>query len=252
MNIEVRHDKQRGCGWRKPGGLYLISGGPSAPCGKLPIPLSICPCCHAGIKPTRGWTWVDGDALAAQTTCFNAPDCGGCPLARKLGMVGLLWIGGSYYPTPAHWTREAVTQGVSRRLKAIPKQFKLGETFVFVAHQQVIPAEDGKLQPGVFHIFKPTAIEYVVKGDESDEKLEALVKRGITPVRVERVEEQPELAAAPETVYVRDEYHGEYPATVVRRDGMDEEGPYVEVRDVAGRLRRVHPSSVYPVPEARS
>ena len=29
-------------------------------------------------------------------------------------------------------------------------------------------------------------IEYVVKGDESEETLERLVKRGITPIRVER------------------------------------------------------------------
>jgi hypothetical protein len=25
--IEIRHDRQRGCGWRKPGGMYLVAGG---------------------------------------------------------------------------------------------------------------------------------------------------------------------------------------------------------------------------------
>src|SRR5262249_4554709 len=28
--------------------------GPSAPCGRLPIPLDVCPTCHGGIHPTRG------------------------------------------------------------------------------------------------------------------------------------------------------------------------------------------------------
>ena len=36
-------------------------------------------------------------------------------------------------------------------------------------------------------VFVPTAIEYVVLGDESDEEIERLLARGITPVKVECV-----------------------------------------------------------------
>lgn len=35
----------RGCGYRKAGGIYLVSGGIPRPCGKLPIPLTTCPTC---------------------------------------------------------------------------------------------------------------------------------------------------------------------------------------------------------------
>jgi hypothetical protein len=192
--IEVRYDRQRGCGWRQPGGKYLIAGGLMVPCGKLPIPLDICPTCHHGIKPTRGWTWVDGDQLAANSVCGMAPHCGHCPLAQPVGKVGLLWIGGQFYPTPGHWIREAQRMGISRRITAVPNSFKLGETWVLVAHRQAIPTEDGKKVPGVFHAFRPTAIEYVVKDFDTPEKLDALRKRGITPVRIERIEAQPELA----------------------------------------------------------
>lgn len=219
--IQTRRDRKRGCGWRKGGGLYLVAGGPSAPCGKLPIPLSVCPTCSGGIKPTRGWTWVDADALAAGKECrsadvnnghggdrlapFPVRRCAFCPLGGSLGRAGLLWVGGKFYPTPTHWTAEAVEQGVSRRVPHVPKDFKLGETWVLVAHREAIlvPCPDcehqsgcdacdgtgGILTPGVFHAFKPTAVEYVVTGEESDEDIDALVKRGITPVKVERVEE---------------------------------------------------------------
>lgn len=193
--IPVRYDRQRGCGWRKEGGLYLVAAGLSQPCGKLPLPLDVCPTCHAGIKPTRGWTWVDGEALTVPRICANALPGGSCqcPLAARLGRVGLLWIGEQFYPTPAHWIHEAQTQGVSRRISAVPKEFKVGETWVFVAHRKVIRQSDGTHTPGIFHAFKPHAVEYIVGGTESVEELDAMRKRGITPVRIERVEREPDL-----------------------------------------------------------
>lgn len=112
-------------------------------------------------------------------------------------MVGLLWIGEQYYPTPADWTREAGTIGISRRLSAVPKNFKLGETWVLVAHRKAIRVSANEFAAGVFHAFKPTALEYVVRGNENDAELQALRDRGITPVRIERDEEQPSLAEMP-------------------------------------------------------
>jgi hypothetical protein len=40
--------------------------------------------------------------------------------------------------------------------------------------------------PGIFTIFKPTHMEYVCKGDESQDELKSLVDRGIKPVIVQR------------------------------------------------------------------
>lgn len=212
IEIEVRHDRQRGCGWRKEGGLYLIAGGIGEPCGKLPLPLEKCPTCSHGIKFTRGWTWVNGDVLFSQVDCkTNNDSCLSCPLLTpnaQLEKCGLIWIGEAFYKTPADWLREAREQGISRRLATVPNDFVVGETWVMVAHLKAI-AEACKepdvrqckicegscwhYTPAVFQIFKPTAIEYVVKGDETEEELERLVKRGITPVRIERVEDQPAL-----------------------------------------------------------
>jgi len=218
-DIQVRYDRVRGCGWRRPG-LYLRSDGLAAPCGALPIPLSRCPCCGNGIKPTRGWTWIDVGGVLAPAVAMckgppatnpdrfgNPPICGWCAVRRISGRHGLLWVGGKFYPRPADFTREAIEQGVSRRIAQVPKDLVLGETWVFLAHREAIPPKvtealpDGpdllaKWTPGIFHVFRPSAIEYVVKGTETEDELERLVKRGITPVRVERVAEEPELLAS--------------------------------------------------------
>jgi hypothetical protein len=40
-------EPKRGCGYRKVGGIYLVSGGEGRPCGCLQIPLHTCPSCRA-------------------------------------------------------------------------------------------------------------------------------------------------------------------------------------------------------------
>ena len=188
----IREGK-RGCGYRQPGGLYLISMGRGRPCGLLPIPLISCPTCGHGIKFARGWTWVNVAALAALSPsgCKMDEGCGDCPLAdAKIQRAGLLWIGEQFYKTPEAWMKEAGEMGISRRIKAVPRGFKVGETWVAVAHIRAIPAEimqpDAKPTPGIFRLFRPTEVQYVVKGDETEEELADLEKRGVTPVKVIR------------------------------------------------------------------
>lgn len=219
--IEIRHDKRRGCGFRKAGGLYLTCPAIGAGCGKLPIPLTVCPTCNAGIKPSRGYTWVEADRLTALRACgFDTNYCLRCPLASNaLGRAGLLWIGEKYYRRPEDWSREANEQGVSRRVPHVPKGFILGRTWVLVAHRKAIqqgctlcqgnghavepkptevcPECNGEgytWTAAIFHAFRPTAVEYVVKGDESEEQLEAMRKRGITPVRILPESTEPQAA----------------------------------------------------------
>lgn len=185
--IETRHDFERGCGWRKPGGLYLIAGGPSESCGRLPLAIPPCPTCSAGLKPSRGWTWVDADHLFANAAAgCGGGGCGACPFGRPLGRVGLLWIGEQFYPTPQDFLRESRLQGISRRISTVPRDLVLGETAVLLAHRKAIRNTDGTFTPGIVSLFYPKALEYVVKGDETEEQLEALHKRGIIPVRVEK------------------------------------------------------------------
>jgi hypothetical protein len=196
MNILTVTDHKRGCGWRKEGGLYLVSGGLSAPCGKLPIPLCLCPTCGMGIKPSRGWTWVDGTTLLKDKICsfVDTLHCDLCPLDKDPGIVGLLWIGEKYYPTTDDFTTEAAQLGVSRRINAVPNEFTLGKTWVWFAHRKgMLSTKGDRYQPAVFHAFKPTRIEYIVTGNETDEQLDRLVKRGITPIRFIRAGETPDF-----------------------------------------------------------
>ena len=59
----ITDEPERGCGLRRPGGIYLCSDGMGLPCGKLPLPLDICPTCSGGIHFARGWTWISPQPL---------------------------------------------------------------------------------------------------------------------------------------------------------------------------------------------
>ena len=194
-------DAKRGCGWREAGALYLRSDAVFTPCGRLPIPLTVCPCCGEGVKQSRGFAWVTNDLLTGEE-CFTGsePDgneCGECPFAPENlpHKLGLLWVGAKFYPTPSAFLSEAGAQGISKRIAQIPKDLVLGETVILLAHPKVTirrpelgddPAAcEG---PAVFSSFRAERIEYIVRGDETDDEIEALEKRGVTPVIVERSE----------------------------------------------------------------
>ncbi len=194
IEIQERIEGKRGCGYRKPGGIYLVGPPTGQSCCKLPFPLTVCPCCGTGIKPARSWTWVDTDAL------FHGPDEKSCiqefgnvdaepmcPLRFKIGMAGLLWIGEKFYKTPDNFLQEANTMGISRRISTVPRGFEPGKTWVLLAHRKACVVDvDGEQDfgPGIFSVFRPSAVEYVTKGDETQEGLERLAKRGLTPVVV--------------------------------------------------------------------
>jgi len=205
--IHHRREHARGCGFRKPGGTYLVGGGLMAPCGRLPLPCEVCPTCGQGIKPSRGWAWVDGDKLKtlATRTC-DSDQCAACPMSDsyELGRVGLLWVGSKFYPDVDAFANEAKEMGISRRIAQVPRDFVVGETWVFLAHRQAIQSRcecngslgtecadcEGTLvvsTPGIFSAFKPERIEYVVKGDESEEELDRKERQGFTLVSVEPV-----------------------------------------------------------------
>jgi len=219
-SIRTSAEGARGCGYRKPGALYLVSGQLAEPCPKLPIEMTVCPVCGAGVKQSRGWTWIQPDPLLDPGPHGSARHERVCPLGTAIDWsdgkrAGLIWIGGSFYPKPDTFTREAAEMGVSRRIHNVPREFELGETWVALAHAKTIAGEcehgapvehvcehcpggesAGKWLPGVFTFFKPTAIEYVVKGDEDEEKLDALEARGFTLVKVVKLNEQQEVEAA--------------------------------------------------------
>jgi hypothetical protein len=183
-------ERRRACGYRKIHGLYLCSDGSGGPCCKLPILLEVCPTCNGGIKQTRSWQWIDPRPwLPGGCTSIGVF----CPVAEKqLGeRVGLLWIGEQFYRTPGAFQQEAAEMGISRRIKAIPHGFKLGETWVFFAHPKVKQRVDQATGEvvwvgGVFRIFKPERVEKIVTQSEFADEAEMarLREAGIVPVPV--------------------------------------------------------------------
>lgn len=190
-------ESERGCGYRKKGGIYLMGGRFSHACGKLPIPLTVCPCCNQGIKQTRGFSWISY-ALIKDAPCSqdNEGVCLGCDpfnASYENEKIGLIWVGEKFYGMPGDFSREANKQGISRRLSQVPKDLVIGETWVLLAHRkacshQEYTEEGGEpvtiYTPGIFAAFKPDRIEYVVKGTETPEEIERLEKRGFILVNV--------------------------------------------------------------------
>lgn len=172
--IQTRHEGTRGCGVRVKGGLYLVSGELSEPCPLLPYETKVCPTCGEGVRPARGFTWVDGQKFIPPTPHGTDEHDLVCPLApardeigqyetidvgetewvykSRIGRCGLIWIGERFYPTPQDFMREAARMGVSRRITAVPRDFVVGETWVLLGHRKAIEKAcpdcgDGEVDP---------------------------------------------------------------------------------------------------------
>lgn len=188
LTIETRYESKRGCGFRQPGGFYLVSDGPAIECCKLPIDLSVCPTRGQGIKPSRGWSYINPRELFKLNTlnCSHGrivQSAFPCALPNMNTEAGLMWIGSMFYRSPAEFLAEAKSLGISRRISQIPRKLVIGSTWVFLAHREIPFAAETK--PGVFAFFRPERIEYVVAENDTPEKLERLAAKGITLVKVE-------------------------------------------------------------------
>jgi hypothetical protein len=157
-------------------------------CCKLPILLKVCPTCNGGIKQTRAFQWINIQPWLAGKTCdLGQPQCPAFDAQVFGDRVGLMWIGTQFYPNPATFIAEANRLGISRRIKAIPRGFKLGRDWVFLAHPKIHYIEESdKWIGGIFRIFKPEYFEKIITKQMSDdeEEMEKLEKKGIVPVVV--------------------------------------------------------------------
>lgn len=200
--IQIRYEEKRGCGYRdRPKALYLVSGDLALPCGRLPIPLTICPLCGSGLKPARGYTWIDAHSLAKATVAKKeclASHCESCPvsamLRNEIEKAGLIWIGEKFYKSPQDFIQETKVMGVCRRIPFVPGDFEIGKTWILLAHRRAIlkKAKFGSplgYQAGIFQIFKPNKIEITCNGDESDQEIEGYLKRGLVPILVKKKED---------------------------------------------------------------
>jgi len=201
----------RGCGYRKVGGLYLCGEFFSAPCDRMPFPLTTCPVCGQGIKVSRGFTQVNPYRLwGVHQNCEDQlRPCFLCDPQDQPAYIML--VGAGNYKMPEDFLEEAHRMGISKRIPFIPKDLELGKTVVYLAHPRacevkesavlqqamaiVEEAQTMKLRLletekitkalGIFCAFIPKRVENLVWESElTDEKREELEKRGITPVPI--------------------------------------------------------------------
>jgi len=182
-------EAKRGCGYRKFGGLYIVCDPIGEPCDRLPIELSVCHCCGGGIKQARGYTWIRPEILFGthhrkeddpnypyphRCDCMHhvCPVCYPHDFFHIERKAGLLWVGEKYY-TPEEFKAEVNEMGISKRIPAVPNDFKVGETWIFLAHPKAIPnivaldnPDEPTHRPGIFMAVKPQRIERIVKQTE--------------------------------------------------------------------------------------
>lgn len=190
--IHERVEQKRGCGYRKPGGLYVMGGKLAKACGVLPIELSVCPCCSGGIKQTRSMSFISSQLIESKQC--DKLGCGKtCEPFASQKEFGLMWVGTAHYPNASDFRQEAARIGVSKRIPFIPKKLIVGVTWILLAHPKAISHFDPKdekepikFKKGVFSAFLPDRIEYVVKGTETEKELNNMESRGITLVKVIR------------------------------------------------------------------
>lgn len=187
-------EPRRKCGDRKLGGTYLVSDpGDSFHCWSLPWHVTTCPCCFEGIKFSRGYKWFVPEKLFTniEETCLGIVESSclvknNCPLRSK-DKSGIMWVGTQFY-TPENFTEEAEQFGVSKRIASVPRDFEIGKTWVFLAHNRGgTDAKTNKKVPAIFYVFKPTRIEKIVSSTQYQDKdeMEILKQRGIIPIVVD-------------------------------------------------------------------
>jgi hypothetical protein len=183
MAIEAR----RGCGYRRVGGLYLCSDGIWKGCDRLPFPVGACPVCGEGIHYPRNMRQINPVRLFGRhENCRDDFPCQMCDPTNEVAFV--LGVGEKYY-TPQNFISEAEMMGVSKRIPSNgrPRNFEIGHTWVYLIHRKAIDLgrEDGKEVYGmaIFAAFVPTRLEMPIwESAATEEYVESLKKRGITPV----------------------------------------------------------------------
>jgi hypothetical protein len=141
-----------------------------------------------------------------------------CHHTEELSHAGLIFIGERFYKTPKDFIAEGRKMGFSRRIKAVPRGFKVGETWVLLAHPKAVATPESLLEdfsltdekkkddylPGIFQVWKPQRIEKIFfEGEENSAAVKAAKKQGLTPVFV------PEDPKHEGTVYDDEEENGD-------------------------------------------
>lgn len=181
-------ESRRGCGYRKVGALYLCGGGIWTGCDRIPYEVEACPVCGEGIHFPRSLKEINPLKLFGEhENCRDSLNCHMCHPSDGVGYI--LGVGEKFY-TPESFLFEAQTVGVSKCIQAVPKNLKLGETWVYLIHRKAINAgQDGDgndiYKMAIFAAFVPDRVEMPTwKSKLTKKKRKELEKRGIIPVEI--------------------------------------------------------------------
>ena len=187
--IHNRIEDKRGCGYRQPGGFYLVVDGKGVSCGLLPIDLP------ESISTSRASQWRKAHEVCGvrkQRQCTSGENCKECWIKRLSDTEPVLlnFVGMEHYRTAQQFEREAGRAGISRRIPPhLIGRIVVGKTPVLLAHRnssRTVGAGGGiEMKRQIFTGFKPQRIEYIVTGKESQDYLEKLDRQGITLIRVQ-------------------------------------------------------------------
>ena len=221
----MSQEPKRGCGFRRVGGTYLVGEGIFTPCDRLPMEIKQCPCCGRLIKVGRSLEQFNPHLyFQDHRNCEEGGfvRCIVCKPADANAFIQM--VGVESYPTADSFLEEAHRLGISRRVnwKKIPKDFKVGESPIYLAHPygleitldpavfpvaDVLPGfEDDKskkkrkrninqprlldaarveMKPAVFMVFVPKKVERIMwESDATDDVVEKLAKQGFTVVKI--------------------------------------------------------------------
>lgn len=188
-------EQERGCGYRKIGGAYLVGTGLAVACDALPLELMDCPCCGFSVPFSRNIIKIHGGYLAGRMKGHECRDKFPCPICHgKFERFYLMYVSQKVY-SPDTFKSEAVRQGVSKRIppQSIPKDLKLGEDWILLAMNKYplnTPEHPDKRYmddevheaKAVFYAFRPIRIEIMLWSDTPKAVIDQWRKKGFTPV----------------------------------------------------------------------
>lgn len=200
-------ESERGCGWRKVGGAYLVGEGLSFPCDALPLDLEPCGECGFEVPFSRGIQEIHLGYIASKVEKAHKRRPGGrcienpgsplpCPICSLniAGKIFLMYVSQEYY-TPESFTKEARNMGVSKRIapQSLPKDLQIGRDWIFLAHKRTsFKTYDGstkgwkdEVKPGVFYAFRPQRVEILLWKGQREEEILEWEKKGFTVVLID-------------------------------------------------------------------
>jgi len=208
-------ESERGCGYRAVGGVYLCGSGGSRVCDALPVVIDSCACCDFVVKQSRSMQSVHAGFLASKLVghkCKEAFKCPTCyfvneyPFEKTLSKIEkkkrgvpkvfyLMFVSRNSY-SPKSFVKEAREVGISKRIapNCLPKHFRVGKDFVFLAHRDVpftAKLEAGTLEAepvykrAIFHVFRPDRVELLLWKGTSSETIRGYEDAGYTVVLVD-------------------------------------------------------------------